>query len=96
MADANEIKEERLAVVAGISKALEYKALNPRAEMEDVLQHAMRTIKAKGDAKLAAIAAATRAIKYRDKFPKEPGKKIMQLVLDKMDEIVAEIREDKK
>jgi len=95
MPQTEEIKEMRLAIVVGISKALEYKAQNPRADMEDILQHVMKSIKAKGDAKLAALAAATRAIKYREKLPAEKGKKIMQLALDKTDEIILEIQKDR-
>jgi len=87
----SKVKGMRLAMVVGISKALEYKAKNPKAELEEVLQFVMKSINAQEESKVAAIAAASRAIKYREQNPQEKGKIIMQRVMNETDLIVNEI-----
>ena len=88
--------ETSIAIVQGITKALEYKAKNPRAGIDEVLWQVMKTLNVSQEAKIAAIAAASKALKYRDKFPKERGRDIMQRVLNETGLIKEDIKSSKK
>ena len=85
-----------IAMVQGISKALEYKAKKPMATVDEVLWHVMKILSMPEQLKVAAIAAASKALKYREKFPDERGKDIMQRVINEISHIKTDIKKHKK
>jgi len=86
------IKEPEVAMINASSEALSYLSRRPSADIEEVMKHIMKVVDAKGDVKLAAIAAADRAIKIRIKEPGMRDKEIIQEITNNVFHIMADIR----
>ncbi len=77
----------KIAMMTATSKALNYKKINPKADSEEVLQFIMKELKSKGQEKIGAMAAATKALDYlEDKSLSH--KQIMQKVMNDSEEIL--------
>lgn len=79
--------EKRLVMMVAAGKALDYKKEKPSADAEEILRKVMKDVRARRDDKVAAIAAATRAIKYFDETPELGNKAIMQKIMNALPEI---------
>ncbi len=77
----------KIAMMIAASKALDYKKINPKADSEEVLQFIMKELKAKGQEKIGAMAAATKALNYLDDSSLS-HKQIMQKVMNDSEEIL--------
>jgi hypothetical protein len=77
----------KIAMMTAASKALSYKKLNPKADMEEILQFIMTELKMKGQEKIGAMAAASKALKYQEDA-KMTDKQIMQKVMNESEDIL--------
>ncbi len=77
----------KIAMMTAASKALDYKKINPKADSEEVLQFIMKELKAKGQEKIGAMAAATKALNYLEDSSLN-HKQIMQKVMNDSEEIL--------
>jgi len=77
----------KIAMMTATSKAIDYKRINPKADHEEVLQFIMKDLKAKGQEKIGAVAAASKALKYLED-PSLSNKQIMQKVMNESEEIL--------
>lgn len=89
----NKIKPEiKLAMIKAVNEVLEYKEKKPHSTTEEILQHLIKNIQAKGEAKMGAIAAASHALDYKEKNPEAKDKEVMQFIINKSDEILSKIQ----
>ena len=86
------IKEPEVAMINASVEALNYISRKPYADMEEVMKHVILMLDAKGEVKLAAIAAADKAIKLRIKEPGLTNKEIVQEITNNVFHIMADIR----
>jgi len=77
----------KIAMMTAASKALEYKKINPKSDSEEVLQFIMKELKAKGQEKIGAMAAATKALNYLEDSSLN-HKQIMQKVMNDSEDIL--------
>ena len=77
----------KIAMMTAASKALDYKKINPKADSEEVLQFIMKELKAKGQEKIGAMAAATKALGYLEDSSLN-HKQIMQKVMNDSEDIL--------
>lgn len=84
-------EKTKVAMMTAAAKALEYLKKNPKASHEEIFQHVMKTEKAKGEAKLGAMAAVSKAIKYKEMDSTLTDKKVMQKIMDESIEILENI-----
>ena len=85
------MKEIKVSMVVGVGKVLNYVKAHPNADTEEVMRHIMKSVDSKRDEKLAAIAAASRALKFKEKNPKANDKQIMQAVMNQTNEILTSL-----
>lgn len=77
----------KIAMMTAASKALDYKKINPKADSEEVLQYIMKELRAKGQEKIGAMAAATKALNYLEDSSLSQ-KQIMQRIMNDSEEIL--------
>lgn len=78
----------KIAIMKAASMALEYKQNNPHADSDDVVAHVLSCIDEQGNAKICAIAAASKAIEC--KLRKQgTDKEIIQRIMREGDDIIA-------
>jgi len=77
----------KIFMSSAVMKALDYKKANPRAEAEEIFQHIMREIPARGIEKAASIAAVDKAIRYKE-FDKLSDRDALQKVMLEFDDIL--------
>lgn len=88
------VKDMKVAMMVAVGKALDYKKKKPNVDIEEIAKYLMKLIKSQGKMKIASIAAASRAIKYKEQNPRELDKKIMQRVMNDIDEILKTTEEE--
>lgn len=81
----------KLAIMTASAKTLEYMKKNPRASQEEVFQHVMKSEKAKGEAKIGAMAAVSKAHAYKEADSSASDKQIMQRIMNESEEIIGNI-----
>jgi hypothetical protein len=86
-------KDVKLAMITSSSLALDYLKANPNADIEEIMKHVIQNASAKGDAKIAGIAAANHVIKYKQKNWRASSKEIMQNLTDSMNGLLMAIQE---
>ena len=86
------IKEPEVAMINASAEALNYISRKPGADMEEVMKYVIKMIDAKGKVKIAAIAAADRAIKLRIKEPGLSDKQVIQEITNNVFHILADIK----
>jgi hypothetical protein len=86
------IKEPEVAMINAAVEALNYISKKPHADSDEIMQHIMRVVDARGEVKLAAIAAANRALKLRIKEPGLRDKEIIQQIASNSFNIRADIK----
>jgi len=87
MADTDKAK---IAMMIAVSKALDYKKGKPGADAEEIFQHIMKELPARGFAKAAAIAAVDKALYYRD-VENAKDRDILQRIMNEVDAIIGNI-----
>ena len=70
-----------------IKITLNYRKINPKADSEEVLQFIMTELEMKGQEKIGAMAAASKALKYQEE-EKLGDKQVMQKVMNESDDIL--------
>lgn len=88
--------EPEIAIVNASVETLNFMAEHPSAESEEILKHVINNIRAKGEIKLAAIAAADKSIKMRVSEPGLTDRQIIQKITDNVFHIMADVREYSK
>ena len=86
------IKEPEVAMINAAVEALNYISKKPHADSDEIMQHVIRVVDAKGDVKIGAIAAANRAMKMRLREPGLKDKEIIQEIANNVFHIMADIR----
>ena len=86
------IKEPEIAMINACVEALNYISRKPGADSDEIMKHVMKVVDARGEVKIAAIAAADRAIKLRIKEPGLKDKEIIQQIANNVFHIMADIK----
>lgn len=86
------IKEPEVAMINACVEALNYISKKPHADSDEIMKHIIHFVDARGEVKIAAIAAADRAIKLRIKEPGLRDKEIIQEIANNVFHILADIR----
>lgn len=86
------IKEPEIAMVNAASSAVEYMTQYPQAETEEIIRFVMKNVNAVGEAKIASIVAADKAIKLRRLNLEMSNKQIIQEITNQVFHILADIR----
>ena len=81
----------KMVMMTAAGKALDFKKLKPDADVEQITQHLMATIKSQKQAIIAGIAAAIRAVNYKERNPRMSDKEIMQKIMNETNEILENI-----
>lgn len=87
------IKEPEVAMINASVEALNYISKKPSADIEEIMKHVIEVVDARGEVKLAAIAAANKAIKLRITEPGLKDKEIIQEIVNNIFHILADIKE---
>jgi len=77
----------KIIMIKSASKALDYRKINMKIKIEDILQKILNGIEDDETAKIVAVASATKALKYQDSG-KLGDKQILQKILSESDEIL--------
>ena len=82
--------KNEVAVIAAVSKGLDYRKQHPSCLSEDVLQHINSTVREERDqtTKLAMIVATSLALDFLDKHPAANEKLALQHVMASLTEIL--------
>ena len=86
------IKEPEVAMINAAVEVLNYISKKPHADTDEIMQHVIRVVDAKGDVKLGAIAAANKAMKMRIREPGLKDKEIIQDIANNVFHIMADIK----
>lgn len=84
-----EQEKTKIAIVAAVSKALDYKNKNPNASDEEIFQHIMKEISATKKTKMAIIAAVNKALHYKNENIKD--KEVLQRVMNELNLIIEKV-----
>lgn len=88
------IKDMKVGIIVAAWQALEYKKKKPGSDIDEIMQYVTMNVEANDEAKKGVIVGVSRAMKYWDKNPKLQDKEIIQRVMDDINEIVKNIREE--
>lgn len=85
----------KFAITSSAIKALEYKKNKPNADIEEIMK-AIFLIPSRGDAqvKKGIVVGISKAIKYAEANPRATDKKIMQRIMNELNEIVISLQDE--
>jgi hypothetical protein len=90
------IKDREIAMVNAATLALEYKSKHPRAWDDDAIAHAFKNLDAESELKIYGLAAATEILKLRKGYKDLADKQILQMFVDDIYHILANVEESLK